>query len=111
MTNFIFYENPERTIMCLPADVRVLYSLDTAARLTGVHPEMLRYYCSLGLLGADRTDAESAPAFDDNALYEIRRIEHCRREHGISLRALPLICGLWREVEQLHTELRFYRGA
>ncbi len=110
MTNFIFYENPERAIICLTADARVLYSLETAAQLTGVPVEMLRHYCHLGLLGAARTAAEPGPVFDDNALYEVRRIEHHRRHHGVSLRALPLVCGLWREVEQLQTELRFLRG-
>ena len=108
MTNFIFYENPMMTIVCRPAGAPALYSLATAAHLTGVHPEMLRHYCQLGLLGADRAGGE--PTFDDNALYEVRRIEHFRRHHGVNLRALPLLCDLWREVGRLQAELRFRRG-
>ena len=27
-----------------------VFSLETAARLTGVRPELIRYYCSLGLI-------------------------------------------------------------
>jgi DNA-binding transcriptional MerR regulator len=110
MTNFVFYVNPEQAIMCLPAGARALYSLDTAARLTGVHPEKLRHYCALGLFGPEWAGAESGPTFDDNTLYEVRRIEHGRQHHGLSLRALPLVCELWREVDRLETEVRVLRS-
>ncbi len=108
MTNFVFYVNPVVTLMGVPEESPALYSLETAAHLAGLHPEMLRHYCRLGLLGPQRVEGE--PTFDDNALYEIRRIEHCRRHHGVNLQALPLICELWREVERLQTELRFRRS-
>ena len=110
MTNFIFYVNPVVTLIRVPASAPALYSLATAAHLTGFHPEMLRHYCGLGLLGPVRAETGREPVFDDNALYEIRRIEHCRRHHGVSLRALPLVCDLWREVERLQAELRFRQG-
>ena len=110
MTNFIFYENPTLTIICVPASAPTLYSLATAAHLTGVHPELLRYYCQLGLLGDARAEAENDPTFDDNALFEVRRIEHYQRELGVNRQALPLICGLVREVDRLQTEIRFLRG-
>ncbi len=86
------------------------YSLETAARLGGVHPEMLRYYCQLGLFGEARARSEADLVFDDGALYELRRFEHYRRHHGMNRRTLRLICGLWHEVERLETELRFLRG-
>jgi DNA-binding transcriptional MerR regulator len=86
------------------------YPLDAAALMTGVHPEMLRYYCRLGLLGTRRAGTEREPTFDDNALYDIRRIEHYRRHHGVSRRALPLVFALLREVERLENEVRFLRG-
>lgn len=107
MTNFIFYTNPTLTLACLPADAPVAYSLETAASLGGVHPDVLRHYCQLGLFGPDRAGPE--PIFDANALYELRRIEHHRRHHGVNLTALPLLCALWREVDRLEAELRYYR--
>jgi len=110
MTNFVFYVNPVVTLVCVPASAPVIHSLATAAHLTGVHPEMLRHFCRLGLLGEARAGLMREPTFDDNALYEVRRIEHCRRHHGVSLRALPLLCDLWREVERLQSELRFRRS-
>ena len=108
MTNFIFYHNPTLTLVCLPSGSPAIYSLDTAAHLTGVQADTLRYYCRLGLLGAQRAAGE--PSFDDNALYEVRRIEHHRRHLGVNWRTLPLLCELWREVDRLQAELRFHRG-
>ena len=86
------------------------YSLEAAARLAGVHPEMLRYYCQLGLFGETREQPEAELIFDDDALYELRRFEHYRRQHKLNRKTLRLICGLWREVERLNAELRFLRG-
>lgn len=85
------------------------YSLEVAASLAGIHPEMLRYYCRRGLFGEARAQAE--PIFDDDALYELRRFEHYRRHHGVNRKTLRLLCGLWREVERLRNEVRFLRGA
>ncbi len=106
MINFIFYENPEVAIVCLPPGAPALYSLEAAADLTGVHPGMLLHYCQLGLLSVDRPRPGEDPVLDDNALSEVRRIEHYRRQNGINLQALPLICELWREIDQLRNELR-----
>ena len=85
------------------------YSLEVAARLAGVHPEMLRYYCRLGLFGVARAQPEAELIFDDDALYELRRFEHYRRHHGVNRKTLRLISGLWREIERLQTELRSLR--
>lgn len=86
------------------------HSLETAAELSGVHPEMLRHYCKLGLFGEARAQTDAEPVFDDDALYELRRFEHYRLKQGVNRRTLRLICGLWREVDSLQAELRFLRG-
>jgi DNA-binding transcriptional MerR regulator len=85
------------------------YSLEAAARIAGVHPEMLRHYCRLGLFGEALAQPENELIFDDNALYELRRFEHYRRHHGVNRKTLRLICGLWQEIERLENELRFLR--
>ena len=95
-----------RVIAASPAT----YSLEAAARLAEVHPEMLRYYCQLGVFGEARARPGTELIFDDDALYELRRFEHYRRHHGLNRKTLRLICGLWREVELLQSELRFRRG-
>jgi len=86
------------------------YSMEDAARLGGVHPEMLRYYCRLGLFGEERARPEVELVFDDDSLYELSRVEQYRRHHGVDRKTLRLICGLQREVERLEAELRFLRG-
>jgi DNA-binding transcriptional MerR regulator len=86
------------------------HSLEAAARLGGVHPEMLRHYCRIGLLGAARTQPGIEPVFDDDAVFELRRLEHYRRQHGLDRRSLRLLCHLWREIERLQAEVRFLRG-
>jgi DNA-binding transcriptional MerR regulator len=95
-----------RVITASPAT----YSLEVAARLADVHPEMLRYYCRLGLFGEARARPGAELIFDDDALYELRRFEHYRRHHGLNRKTLRLICGLWREIERLQAEVRFLRG-
>jgi DNA-binding transcriptional MerR regulator len=85
------------------------YSEAEASALTGVRPDLLRYYCRIGLLGRERA-LEKAPIFDDTALYEIRRVEGLRIEFGINRRALPLFCHLLRRVERLQDEIRYLRG-
>lgn len=86
------------------------YPLETAAHLSGVHPDLLRYYCRKGLLGAERAQPDAEPMFDDQALYDIRQLERLRRQHGVNLRALPLVWELSHEVQRLHAELRFVRA-
>lgn len=85
------------------------YSLETAASLAGVHPEMLRYYCQLGIFGEARARPGTELIFDDDAIYELRRFEHYRRHHGVDRKTLRLISRLWREIERLQTEVRFLR--
>jgi DNA-binding transcriptional MerR regulator len=110
MANFIFYTSPTLTLVCVPSGAPVLFSLDAASRLTGVHSEMLRYYRRLGLLDSHRSALDGQLSFDEKALCEVRRIEHYRRYLGVSRRALPLICQLWREGERLQINLRFLNG-
>lgn len=107
--NFTFYANPSLSLVCVPAGASNLYSLAAAARLTGVHEEMLRYYCRLGLIDARGNELESEPIFDEDALHEVRRIEHYRRHLGVSRRALPLVCELRRAGERQNIEFQFLR--
>jgi hypothetical protein len=110
VTTFAFYVNPTLALVCIPADAPILFSLETAANLTGVHPEMLRYYCRRGLLGPQRAEREREPTFDEEALQEVRRIEYYRRHLAVSRQALPLICELRREAERQHIEIHFLRS-
>jgi DNA-binding transcriptional MerR regulator len=102
-------ENRSTTIVRVNVEKKV-YSLDTAADLAGVHPDLVLHYHELGLLNLPPTSSTNELTFDDDALYELRRIEHYRRNLGVNRQALPLVVGLLREVEHLEAELRFLRG-
>ena len=110
MSNFIIVEKYGLTVSSVTEAGRAAYSLETASSLTGVHPDLLRYYCRVGLLGDDYAKQDSDSTFDDDALYQVRRIEHYRRNQGVNLHALPIIFALQREVDQLRAEVRFLRG-
>jgi DNA-binding transcriptional MerR regulator len=110
MSNFVILENHSLVLTLAEPAARSAYSLDDAARLADVHPELVRYYCRLGLFGRPQAQPGSEPVFDDDALYELRRIEHYRRHFGVNRRALPVISRLLREVARLEAEVRF-RGS
>ena len=105
--NFTFYASPTLALVCVPSDTSALFSLDDAAHLTGVHPELLRYYSRVRLIESRQGFLDTDLFFDADALNEVRRIEHYRQSLGIGLRALPLICELRLAGERLQIELRF----
>ena len=96
-------------LVLVKRDVIVTYSLEAAAELAGIHPAMLRHYCRLGLFGKTRAHSENQVIFDDDALYELRRFEHFRQQQGINRQTLRLIHSLWRKIDRLQEELRFFR--
>jgi DNA-binding transcriptional MerR regulator len=85
------------------------HSIEDTARLAGIHPELLRHYCRLGLFGESMASQEVEPVFDDDSLYELLRFERYRRLHRLNRGTARLICNLLREVERLQAELRFHR--
>ncbi len=86
-----------------------VHPLEEAARIAGMHPARLRHYCRLGIFGPALADPAREPAFDDDQLYELRRFEHFRQRMRLHPAALRLLCELWRKVEHLEAELRFFR--
>lgn len=111
MSNFILCERRSVALTSGNGTSSADYSLEDAAAIAGVHPDLLRHYCQVGLLGEERADPEAEPRFDECALYELRRIENFRHQHGVTLGALPLVCRLWREIERLQSEVDLLRGA
>ncbi len=93
-----------------PEPAREPYSLNTAARLAEVHPDRVKHYCRLGLLPGVPDPESREAAFTDQAVFELRRIEFLRREHGVNLSGIRIILNLWRRNESLVETLRFHRG-
>lgn len=100
----------KQLVLVYGADARPeTYSLEAAANLAGLHPEMLRHYCRLGLLAKRDSGGETRMMFDEDDIYQLRRFEEYRRNHGVSRKTLRVIFGLWRDIELLQEELRFLR--
>jgi DNA-binding transcriptional MerR regulator len=110
MSNFVILEKHSLVLAPSAPSARSRYSIDDAAQLAEVHPELVRYYWRIGLFGPARGELEPEPLFDDDAIYELRRIEHYRRHYGVNRRALPLISRLLRELARLEAEVQF-RGS
>jgi DNA-binding transcriptional MerR regulator len=109
MSNFVILSQHRLAPDRQEGDGRSMYTLEAAAELADVHPELVRYYWSKGLFGPARSGQGDGPLFDEDAVYELRRIEHYRRHYGVHRRALPVISRLLREVARLEAELRFRR--
>ena len=111
MKDPIFVEETSLTLVCVTEAAPRSYSLEDTASLAGIHPEMLRYYCRLGLFGESSAGEQPEWIFDDDALYKLRQFENYRRTHGLNRKTLRFIFSLFRDIEILQTELRFLRGS
>ncbi len=110
MNALVVYSSTMRTLECRPGGASApYYSLQTASRLTGVHPDLVDYYCRLGLVEGIIEQPSAERIFEPSALEEIRRLEHYRRNLGVQRRALFLLCELWREAEHQGLRLNFLR--
>lgn len=108
MSDFVLVKKHTLAVVSVPMEQQA-YSVEEASQMADVHPDLVRYYCRAGLLGKQGDGQEWV--LDDEALYDLRRIEHYRRHHRVNLRALPLLFGMLREIESLRAELRFMRHA
>jgi DNA-binding transcriptional MerR regulator len=88
----------------------LLYNLDGVVHLTGVSRRSILLYCKAGLVRATEDPEIGALAFDDEAIYTIRRVEYLRAERGINLDGVRMIFDLLREVRRLEHEMRFLRS-
>ena len=87
----------------------VFYSIDAAAHLAGVPRRSLLIYCRAGLVRPVVQPPYGVMEFTEEAIYTVRRIEHLRAVHGLSLTCLKTMFDLLDEVERLRAELRFFR--
>ena len=88
-----------------------VYTLDELAELGEIRPEMLRYYCRLGIFGEARVKPDSDLEFHDDDLYLLRRVELFRKEHSVKPRTLRVIVELWNEIGLLRAERRFLKSS
>ena len=84
-------------------------SLDNYARLTGVHPDLVRRLTALGLLEMTR-DAEGGLWFEPSQIAAMAKIQRLHRELNLSYASLGLIIDLLDRIAQLERLQRQLRA-
>src|SRR6185503_15386276 len=87
------------------------YTLEELARLGGVPPALAQRYVDEGLLEPVAGHPRTAWFFDDNALFELRRIERLRHELGVNIAGVAVIRDLLRQIDELKAELERLRNS
>ncbi|MCW2761250.1 MAG: MerR family transcriptional regulator [Marmoricola sp.] len=82
--------------------------LDIYARLTGVHPELIRRLVALGLLETTR-DAGGGLWFDTTEVRAMARIQRLHNGLNLNYAALGLVIDLLDRIEQLERLERHHR--
>jgi DNA-binding transcriptional MerR regulator len=91
-------------------DPDVLYPIDIAAAMARVPRRRIALYYRHGLVSPVLDPECGGWYFNDDAIRELRRIEHLRSTCGMDLRAIGLMLDLLKEVERLREEVRFLRA-
>jgi chaperone modulatory protein CbpM len=79
--------------------------LDTFARRSGLHPDMVRRFVALGLLPCQR-NPHGQLRFDASALRIIARIQRLRIGLGLNYAAIGLVLDLLDRIEELESAAR-----
>ncbi|GHS88766.1 hypothetical protein AGMMS50218_13400 [Actinomycetota bacterium] len=80
-------------------------SLDSYARITGVHPELVRRLVTLGLLDVTR-DAEGHLWFDASQVREMATIQRLHLRLNVTYSSLGLVMDLLDRISVLEGSLR-----
>ncbi|MEU8728056.1 MULTISPECIES: chaperone modulator CbpM [Streptomyces] len=80
-------------------------SLDTVARRSGLHPDLVRRFVALGLVDAER-DAAGHLVFDPTAPAVLARIQRLRAGLCLNYAAIGLVLDLLDRISLLESALR-----
>lgn len=84
-------------------------SLDSYARITGVHPDLIRRLVALGLLEITR-DAEGHFWFDPSQVREMATIQRLHLRLNLSYASLGLVMDLLDRIDELERSQRRSRS-
>lgn len=85
------------------------FDLDTAAELSGMHPEMILEFHRSGVVARTGSADGSALRFGVRDVLRLRQIEALRHEGQMSVRAIRLVVTLMDRLESAEAELRVLR--
>lgn len=80
--------------------VRTVLDLDSFARLSGLHPDLVQRFVTLGILEA-RTGADGELQFDRDQVKTVARIRRLRAGFALNYAALGLVLELLDRIDDL----------
>jgi chaperone modulatory protein CbpM len=80
-------------------------NVETLARATGLHPDLVRRLIALGLLDAVR-DYRGELWFDPAAINDVYRLQRLRAGLSLNYASLGVVVDLLDRITELETELR-----
>jgi len=85
------------------------YSLEAASQATGISRRSILIYCKSGLVTPNVDEEYGAMTFDEQAIYNLRKIEQLRSAHGVNMAGIKMIFELMQQVRELQNEMRWLR--
>ena len=87
------------------------HTLTEVAYRTGLHPELIDRFISLGLIEFTGNSDDGEPFFDSEVIPLIRRILRLRNQLGVNYAGVGVILELMSRLEALEARIRELEGA
>jgi DNA-binding transcriptional MerR regulator len=100
-------EIPSRAIQLFEPPEDAIYTIDATAHLVGVPRRTILVYCKHQLLSPVINGRDGGYCFDRDGVRALRRIEALRAVCGDDLSGIKIIIDLTKELERLHSVVRF----
>ena len=100
-------EIPSQAIQLFEPPEDAIYTIDATAHLVGVPRRTILVYCKHQLLSPVTNGRDGGYCFDRDCVSALRRIEALRAVCGDDLSGIKIILDLTKELERLHSVVRF----
>ena len=100
-------EIPSRAIQLFEPPEDAIYTIDATAHLVGAPRRTILVYCKHQLLSPVINGRDGGYCFDRDGVRALRRIEALRAVCGDDLSGIKIILDLTKELERLHSVVRF----
>ena len=98
-----------QTLVVVSEDPECQFSLERAAELSGMHPEMILEFTRAEIVRTVGENPDGSPRFDESEILRLRQIEYLRTDEGVSLRTIRYILSILDRLEAAEHELRLLR--
>lgn len=95
-------------LICITRNTH-LAELDEAARLSGMHPEMIEIFLRAGIVRPEH-DGNGTPRIAPDGIERLRQIQQMRRQGRPVLRNIRLVFSLTDQLERIECELHEIRS-